>query len=148
MQFGSSQGGNVFLGRDFNSDQNYSDSIAYEIDKEMQQIIDSQYARTKRILTEKRGLLDLIAKTLMEKETLNAQEIEHLRDHGVLPEPEVEIVLEKTAEVEAQPTLDVVGEPVVKKELLSNEPNPTTAELPKEGQEPTDTAKGIDEKRD
>ena len=36
MQFGSSQGGNVFLGRDFNSDQNYSDSIAYEIDKEMQ----------------------------------------------------------------------------------------------------------------
>ena len=36
MQFGSSQGGNVFLGRDFNSDQNYSDAIAYEIDKEMQ----------------------------------------------------------------------------------------------------------------
>lgn len=38
MQFGSSQGGNVFLGRDFNSDQNYSDSIAYEIDKEMQKL--------------------------------------------------------------------------------------------------------------
>ncbi|MGE7949457.1 ATP-dependent zinc metalloprotease FtsH [Lysinibacillus sp. NPDC093688] len=150
MQFGSSQGGNVFLGRDFNSDQNYSDSIAYEIDKEMQKIIDSQYERTKRILTEKRGLLDLIANTLMKKETLNAQEIEHLRDHGVLPEPEVEPVVEKApkAEAEAQPVLDVVGEPVVKKELLNNEPNPTTADLPKEDRGPNDTPKGIDEKRD
>lgn len=148
MQFGSSQGGNVFLGRDFNSDQNYSDSIAYEIDKEMQKIIDSQYERTKRILTEKRGLLDLIANTLMEKETLNAQEIEHLRDHGVLPEPEVEPVVEKAPKAEAQPVLDVVGEPVVKKELLNNEPNPTTADLPKEDVGPNDTPKGIDEKRD
>ncbi|KOS63066.1 ATP-dependent zinc metalloprotease FtsH [Lysinibacillus agricola] len=148
MQFGSSQGGNVFLGRDFNSDQNYSDSVAYEIDKEMQKIIDSQYERTKRILTEKRGLLDLVANTLMKKETLNAQEIEHLRDHGVLPEPEAETVVEEAPKAEAQPTLDVVGEPVVKKELLNNEPNPTTADLPKEGREPNDTPKGIDEKRD
>ncbi|MFT9820155.1 ATP-dependent zinc metalloprotease FtsH [Lysinibacillus sp. NPDC056185] len=148
MQFGSSQGGNVFLGRDFNSDQNYSDSIAYEIDKEMQKIIDSQYERTKRILTEKRYLLDLIANTLMQKETLNAQEIEHLRDHGVLPEPEVETVVEKAPKAEAQPILDVVGEQAVKKELLSNEPDPTTADLPKEGREPNNTPKGIDEKRD
>ncbi|KMY30707.1 cell division protein FtsH [Lysinibacillus xylanilyticus] len=148
MQFGSSQGGNVFLGRDFNSDQNYSDSIAYEIDKEMQKIIDSQYERTKRILTEKRHLLDLIASTLMQKETLNAQEIEHLRDHGVLPEPEVEPVVEKAPKAEAQPILDVVGEQAVQKELLSNEPDPTTADLPKEGRESIDTPKGIDEKRD
>jgi len=148
MQFGSSQGGNQFLGRDFNSDQNYSDSIAYEIDKEMQKIIDSQYERTKRILTEKRHLLDLIANTLMQKETLNAQEIEHLRDHGVLPEPEVETVVEKAPKAEAQPILDVVGEQAVKKELLSNEPDPTTADLPKEGREPNNTPKGIDEKRD
>ncbi|MEY9973939.1 cell division protease FtsH [Lysinibacillus sp. RC46] len=148
MQFGSSQGGNVFLGRDFNSDQNYSDSIAYEIDKEMQKIIDSQYERTKRILTEKRHLLDLIANTLMQKETLNAQEIEHLRDHGVLPEPEVETVVEKAPKAEAQPILDVVGEQAVKKELLSNEPDPTTADLPKEGRESNNTPKGIDEKRD
>ncbi|MFE3576148.1 ATP-dependent zinc metalloprotease FtsH [Lysinibacillus sp. NPDC059133] len=148
MQFGSSQGGNVFLGRDFNSDQNYSDSIAYEIDKEMQKIIDSQYERTKRILTEKSGLLDLIANTLMKKETLNAQEIEHLRDHGVLPEPEVEPVVEKAPNAEGQPIVDVVGEQAVKKELLSNEPDPTTADLPKEGRESNDTPKGIDEKRD
>ncbi len=148
MQFGSSQGGNVFLGRDFNSDQNYSDSIAYEIDKEMQKIIDTQYERTKRILTEKRELLDLIANTLMEKETLNAQEIEHLRDHGVLPEPEAIVEGNNTPKVEAKPTLDTIGEPVVEKELLSKDPNPTTLDLAKEGKESNDTPKGIDEKRE
>ncbi len=60
------------LGRDFNSEQNYSDSIAYEIDKEMQSMIVEQYERTKQILTEKRDLLTLIAETLLEVETLDA----------------------------------------------------------------------------
>ena len=49
MQFGQAQG-QVFLGRDFNSEQNYSEAIAYEIDQEMQRIIKEQYARTKEIL--------------------------------------------------------------------------------------------------
>ena len=84
LQFGSSQGGNVFLGRDFNTDQNYSEAIAYEIDKEMQKIVNEQYERAKRILTEKRDLLDLIAQALLEHETLNAEQIEHLRDYGCL----------------------------------------------------------------
>ncbi|HLR10440.1 MAG TPA: ATP-dependent zinc metalloprotease FtsH [Sporosarcina sp.] len=86
LQFGQSQGGNVFLGRDFSSEQNYSESIAYEIDQEMQRIIKEQYERTKQILTEKRDLLDLIAKTLLEVETLDAEQINHLKDHGTLPE--------------------------------------------------------------
>merc|ERR1712194_928446 len=60
IQFGQSQGGNVFLGRDFNSDQNYSDAIAFEIDQEIQRIIKEQYVRTKEILTEKRELLELL----------------------------------------------------------------------------------------
>ncbi len=50
MQFGQAQG-QVFLGRDFNSEQNYSEAIAYEIDQEMQRIIKEQYARTKEILS-------------------------------------------------------------------------------------------------
>ena len=65
-QFGSSQGGNVFLGRDFNTDQNYSDHIAYEIDQEIQKIVNKQYERAKQILTEKRDLLDKIAQALIE----------------------------------------------------------------------------------
>lgn len=62
MQFGSSQGGQVFLGRDFHSEQNYSDAIAHDIDVEMQTIMKECYARAKDILTENRDKLDLIAK--------------------------------------------------------------------------------------
>ncbi len=85
LQFGQS-GGEVFLGRDFSSEQNYSESIAYEIDQEMQRIIKEQYERTKQILTEKRDLLNLIATTLLEVETLDAEQINHLKDHGTLPD--------------------------------------------------------------
>lgn len=86
MQFGSSQGGQVFLGRDFHSEQNYSDAIAHDIDVEMQTIMKDCYARAKQILTEKRDKLDIIAKTLLEVETLDAEQINHLYDHGTLPE--------------------------------------------------------------
>ncbi|MFE9082261.1 ATP-dependent zinc metalloprotease FtsH [Bacillus mobilis] len=86
MQFGSSQGGQVFLGRDFHSEQNYSDAIAHEIDVEMQTIMKDCYARAKEILTEHRDKLDLIAKTLLEVETLDAEQINHLCDYGRLPE--------------------------------------------------------------
>ncbi|MCZ2260588.1 ATP-dependent zinc metalloprotease FtsH [Sporosarcina sp. G11-34] len=85
LQFGQSQG-EVFLGRDFNSEQNYSEAIAYEIDSEMQRIIKEQYARTHQILTEHRDLLNLIATTLLEVETLDAEQINHLKDHGTLPD--------------------------------------------------------------
>jgi len=86
LQFGQSQGGQVFLGRDFNNDQNYSDAIAYEIDLEIQRIIKDCYARAKQILTENRDKLDLIANTLLEIETLDAEQIKHLCEHGKLPE--------------------------------------------------------------
>ena len=86
LQFGQSQGGQVFLGRDFSSEQNYSESIAYEIDQEMQRIVKEQYERTREILTEKRELLNLIATTLLEVETLDREQINHLKDHGTLPD--------------------------------------------------------------
>ncbi|KQL27413.1 ATP-dependent zinc metalloprotease FtsH [Cytobacillus solani] len=86
LQFGQSQGGQVFLGRDFNNDQNYSDAIAYEIDLEIQRIIKDCYAKAKKVLTENRKKLDLIANTLLEVETLDAEQIKHLIDHGTLPD--------------------------------------------------------------
>ncbi|NPC94964.1 ATP-dependent metallopeptidase FtsH/Yme1/Tma family protein [Bacillus sp. WMMC1349] len=86
LQFGQSQGGQVFLGRDFNNDQNYSDAIAYEIDKEMQHFIKECYERAKTILTENRDKLELIAQTLLKVETLDAEQIKHLMEHGKLPE--------------------------------------------------------------
>lgn len=126
MQFGQAQGGNVFLGRDFNSEQNYSDAIAYEIDQEMQTMIKEQYARTKEILTEKRELLELIATTLLEVETLDAGQIMHLKEHGTLPVRPVkdsvtEIVDAETTKVD-EVTPDVTGAPN----------DPSTGDLPKE----------------
>ncbi|WP_028400955.1 ATP-dependent zinc metalloprotease FtsH [Ectobacillus panaciterrae] len=85
MQFGSSQG-QVFLGRDFHSEQNYSDAIAHDIDMEMQRIMKESYARAKEILTENRDKLEIIAKTLLEVETLDAEQIKGLYENGILPE--------------------------------------------------------------
>jgi cell division protease FtsH len=90
MQFGQAQG-QVFLGRDLNNDQNYSDAIAYEIDLEIQSIIKQSYERAKKLLTEHRDKLDLIANTLLEIETLDAEQIKHLVDHGRLPDRSVSI---------------------------------------------------------
>ncbi|KAB2329150.1 ATP-dependent zinc metalloprotease FtsH [Bacillus mesophilum] len=86
LQFGQSGGGQVFLGRDFNNEQNYSDAIAYEIDLEIQRIIKESYERCKQLLTEHREKLDLIANTLLDVETLDAEQIKHLVDHGTLPD--------------------------------------------------------------
>ncbi|MEK4626736.1 MAG: ATP-dependent zinc metalloprotease FtsH [Solibacillus sp.] len=146
VQYGSSQGGNPFLGRDFGSDQNYSDSVAYEIDKEVQRIVDEQYARTKRILTENRDLLDLIANTLMTKETLNAQEIEHLRDHGVLP-PEESVTEESTVQLskEATPVIEKSGDASINDEVIGKPVDPTVENLPKDDQ--IDRPQGINEDR-
>lgn len=160
MQFGSSQGGNVFLGRDFNSEQNYSDSIAYEIDKEMQSLIVEQYERTKQILTEKRDLLTLIAETLLEVETLDAQQIEHLRDHGKLPERKdysqdtesitIETVTETASNGTTSESKDVAvetsGTTSLEKEIVGQHSDPTTSDLPKE-KDPNSDSNGIQEDR-
>jgi cell division protease FtsH len=130
MQFGQAQGGNVFLGRDFNSEQNYSDAIAYEIDQEMQSMIKEQYARTKEILTEKRDLLELIAKTLLEVETLDAGQILHLKDHGTLPVRPHEVSKDEAADKKEVVETTKVDE--VTPDVTGAPNDPSIADLPKE----------------
>ncbi|WP_018924746.1 ATP-dependent zinc metalloprotease FtsH [Salsuginibacillus kocurii] len=86
LQFGSGSGGQVFLGRDIQNDQNYSDAIAHEIDTEIQRIIKECYERCKEILTEHKDKLELVAEKLLEIETLDAEQIKSLVDDGKLPE--------------------------------------------------------------
>ncbi|WP_188456128.1 ATP-dependent zinc metalloprotease FtsH [Virgibacillus oceani] len=88
LQFSSGGGGNVFLGRDIQNDQNYSDAIAHDIDTEMQNFINYCYDRAKTILTENKEKLELIAQTLLEVETLDAKQIKGLFEDGKLPDPE------------------------------------------------------------
>ncbi|WP_219834757.1 ATP-dependent zinc metalloprotease FtsH [Paenibacillus sp. R14(2021)] len=85
MQFGSSQG-QVFLGRDIGHEQNYSDAIAYEIDQEMQSIIQACYARAKQLLNDKSKEVHLIAQTLLKEETLELEQIKRLIESGSIGE--------------------------------------------------------------
>lgn len=81
-----SQSGSVFLGRDYASTQrNFSTQIAFEIDKEVRKIIDEAHEEAKRLLIEKKDDVILIAETLLEKETISAEEIEYLLLHRVHP---------------------------------------------------------------
>jgi len=99
LQFGQVQS-QVFLGRDLNNEQNYSDAIAYDIDLEIQRIIKECYDRAKQILTENREKLNLIAETLLEIETLDAEQINSLFNKGVLPD-------RSTASNDVSPSEDV-----------------------------------------
>ena len=79
---------NTFLGRDYTKNQNFSDFVAHEIDEEMRSIINSCYDKTKKIITENKDLLKLIAETLLEAETITKEQIEYLVEHGHLEEKE------------------------------------------------------------
>ncbi|MBN2841358.1 MAG: cell division protein FtsH, partial [Coriobacteriia bacterium] len=68
----------VFLGRDFSATPNYSQEIAFEIDKEVRRLIDESYDTAHRILTERREQLDLMADVLVERETVDKDELEAL----------------------------------------------------------------------
>jgi cell division protease FtsH len=84
MQFGQAQQGQVFLGRDFGHEQNYSDAIAFEIDQEMQAITRRCYERAREILTKYADQVALIANTLLERETLDKDQIVQLIETGSL----------------------------------------------------------------
>jgi cell division protease FtsH len=82
--------GSVFLGRDYaNASKNFSTQIAFEIDKAVREIIDSCHEEAKRIILEHKAEVTLIAETLLEKETITAEEIQSLVQNGRLPEKKV-----------------------------------------------------------
>ncbi len=68
----------VFLGRDISRDRNYSEEVAFSIDKEARRIIENCYQRAKEILENNIHKLHLVATTLMEKETIEASEFQSL----------------------------------------------------------------------
>ncbi len=66
--------GNPFLGRDWNEERNYSETIAVEIDKEVRDIIDKCYERSREILTENHDTMEAIVRVLLVKESLEREE--------------------------------------------------------------------------
>jgi len=77
LQFGR-RNGPVFLGRDFHEDRNYSEEIAAQIDAEIRSTVEACYAKARDLLTENRAIMDRIVNVLLEKETLNAEELDRL----------------------------------------------------------------------
>ena len=73
MTFGDSED-EVFLGNSFASKKNYSEEVAYEIDKEISRIVDESYKQTKKILQDNMDRLQYVAKALLVYETLDADQ--------------------------------------------------------------------------
>jgi len=86
VEYGESRD-EVFLARDIAKAKNYSEETARKIDAEIKGIIDRAYAEAKRILSEKRDKLELIAEALLEYETLGGDQICDLIEHGEMKNP-------------------------------------------------------------
>ena len=89
LQF-EQQEGSVFLGRDYNKSQHFSNEVANEIDMEMRKIINNCHDKATTIIKENRDLLKLIADSLLEYETLTKEQIDYLVENGKMPEEDEE----------------------------------------------------------
>lgn len=107
IQYADPQG-NVFLGRDYTKGSDYSAGVAAEIDKEVRAIVDECHENCRKILTENKDLLNLIANNLYEHETLTNEEITNLMNYGQLTDPNVE-----TSEEEEKPEQEEVQVPEI-----------------------------------
>ena len=88
VAYGESQNHQVFLGRDFHQERNYSEEVASEIDKEVRKYLEAAYEACRQIITDNRDKLELIAQALMERETLTAKQLEELLETGKITEEE------------------------------------------------------------
>ena len=107
IQYADPQG-NVFLGRDYTKGSDYSAGVAAEIDKEVRAIVDECHENCRKILTENKDLLDLIANNLYEHETLTNEEITNLMNYRQLTDPNIE-----TSEEEEKAEQEVVQVPEI-----------------------------------
>jgi cell division protease FtsH len=103
MTFGHPDG-QVFLGRDITRERNYSDQVAAVIDEEVHKLMDEAYKNAEKMLTEHMDKLHLIAETLLEKETLEAEDLRMLMQEGHLPETKIEAAADTTVAA-ADPSL-------------------------------------------
>jgi cell division protease FtsH len=72
------QQGNMFLGRDIAAERDFSEETAATIDSEVRSLVDEAYRRAKDVLVSNRHILDQLARMLVDKETVDADELQHL----------------------------------------------------------------------
>jgi cell division protease FtsH len=79
----------VFLGREISEQRNYSDEVAFQIDREIRELIDAAHERAKTVLTAEFDKLEAIAKLLVQEETIEGEQLESLFDS---PRPKPDLV--------------------------------------------------------
>ena len=94
----------VFLGRDIVDDRNYSEEVAFVIDQEIRSILEGAYTKVRDLLTENRDKLERLAETLLEKEVIEADELD-----GILYPDTLDSVIDDPAEEAALPQPESSG---------------------------------------
>lgn len=111
----------VFLGRDIARDKDYSEEVAAEIDKEVRSFMEDAYAATEKLLSDNIDKLHVIAKALMEKETLEEKEINQLVKYGHILTAEEKLQLVQQSVVDEEATAAPVAEADAKAEAPAAE---------------------------
>lgn len=130
IAFGDGQDHQVFLGRDFNNQRNYSEDVACAIDKEVRCYIEEAYDECRKLLIENIDKLHLIAKALIEKETLEEKDLKIIMETGSL-EGVCEIKEANNEEKETSTTEEVKNAEVVEEkqaDAVAKEPVISTTE--------------------
>lgn len=111
----------VFLGRDIARDKDYSEEVAAEIDKEVRSFMEDAYAATEKLLSDNIDKLHVIAKALMEKETLEEEEINQLVKYGHILTAEEKLQLVQQSVVDEETVAAPVADADVKAEAPAAE---------------------------
>lgn len=111
----------VFLGRDIARDKDYSEEVAAEIDKEVRSFMEDAYAATEKLLSDNIDKLHVIAKALMEKETLEEEEINQLVKYGHILTAEEKLQLVQQSVVDEEIATVPVAETDAKAEAPAAE---------------------------
>ena len=104
IQYGSATGNDeVFLGRDFNHTQNYSDETASAIDAEVKRIVNEAYQQAKEILSQNMDELDFVAGFLMKNEVMEEEQFQRAMEEPFVTYEQLEdMVAEKRRKTEAE----------------------------------------------
>ena len=100
----------VFLGRDIARDKDYSEEVAAEIDKEVRSFMENAYAATEKLLQDNLDVLHVIAQALIERETLDEEEIKQLVQYGHILTAEEKQAMQEKSESEKVENSEVVAE--------------------------------------
>lgn len=122
----SSEEGEVFLGRDLSRHTTYSQELAKVIDEEIMALINNSYKRAKDIITQNRAAFDKLVQVLLEKEVVEAKEIDEILGLAPAPAP-VQETAEKVAET-FEPVKAKEAD-LKKKDKASDEPHATQGDL-------------------